>query len=239
MKVLKLASVALLAANAAYAADVSNYSNPAASATGANWAGFYMYGLAGYERATSHNVHLNQSSFGAPGGTFDHKGSDFIYGGAAGYNWQLDNGVVFGAELGIRSGTDIDDGDAYAQYNNFTSSSLKYLGTFKARLGMDAGQWMPYVTAGVAHGKLSSRQLIASTPPQAWEGTKSDTGFVVGAGADFKVTEQVFFGVEYNYTDLGKTTFSAPDPDQALSDITNIQGHYKSHSVFAKIGYRF
>jgi len=239
MKVAILASAAFIFANAAYAADIYSYSDAAPSTSVNSWTGFYLYGLAGYERASSHNVHLNQSSFGGPGGTFDHKGDGFIYGAAAGYNMQFDNGFVLGAEVGIRSARDIDDGNAYAQYNNFTDTSLKYLGTAKARLGMNAGQWMPYITAGVAHGKLSSRQLIASTPSQAWEGKKSETGYVLGGGADFKVNDQVFVGVEYNYTDLGKTTFSAPDPDQALFDTTNIQGHYKSHSVFGKIGYRF
>lgn len=205
------------------------------AAQSSGWAGGFIYGLAGYERAKSHNEHLNKNSFGGPGGTYDHKGNGGIFGAAAGYNWQINN-IVLGAEIGIRSGIKIDDDNEYVIYRNTTKSSLEYLGTLKARLGYDAGGWMPYVTGGLAYGELKSNQTIHDGGPQTWDGKKSSAGYVVGAGVDVKITEQVFAGVEYNYTDLGKVTFSGHDSGNRY---TEIGGHYKSHAVFAKIGLRF
>lgn len=235
-----LAAVAMICSfSPAVAADaVSQEAVPDAPAQITNWSGAYIAGIAGYESAKGHNEHLNVNTFGGPGGTYDHKGDGGIYGAAIGYNWEFNNGVVVGAELGIRSGTKLDDGGAFAIYNNTTETSLQYLGTAKARLGYDAGRWMPYVTAGVATGKMTSTQIYSPPALTAtkWKSSKQATGYVVGAGVDYRVSKHVVIGVEYNYTDLGKVKFGGLDSD---GTDTQISGHYKAHSVFARLAYQF
>lgn len=242
MKLIAATAAILLTTASAYAADaiVYNEPTPVEVAQTSNWAGMYIYGLAGYENARTTNEHTVSGNFNAAGNHDDHKGKGGIYGAAAGYNWQFDNNVVIGAELGIRSGTKLDDDGYNLKYGNdyHQETSLKYLGTLKARLGYDAGGWMPYLTAGLAFGKIDADFNFQNTPTQRaiFEDSATKAGFVVGAGADVKVTENVFVGIEYNYTDLAKAKFSHLD---STGNPAGIDVKYKSHAVFAKVGYKF
>jgi outer membrane immunogenic protein len=183
------AALGLIALGAipAYAADVVSEEPPApapiAELPVASWAGPYVgldigYGFAGRTKE--------------PGNTVDTDG--VVGGGFAGYNWQTDN-FVFGAEGDIGyNGMTGDDGG--------TESKSGMEGSLRARLGYAVTpEILLYGTAGGAARNLKIE-----------EGGDSDShtmfGWTAGAGADIKITDNVFGRVEYRYTDYGSEDFT-------------------------------
>jgi outer membrane immunogenic protein len=183
------AALGLIALGAipAYAADVVSEEPPApapiAELPVASWAGPYVgldigYGFAGRTKE--------------PGNTVDTDG--VVGGGVAGYNWQTDN-FVFGAEGDIGyNGMTGDDGG--------TESKSGMEGSLRARLGYAVTpEILLYGTAGGAARNLKIE-----------EGGDSDShtmfGWTAGAGADIKITDNVFGRVEYRYTDYGSEDFT-------------------------------
>lgn len=206
-----------------------------------DWSGLYIAGVAGYESTDATLEHQNVNNFGGPGGEYWHDGDGFVGGVEAGYDHQFaGTNIVLGAALGIRSGTSIDDGGEWEVYHNRTESEIEYVAVAKARLGYAiTDRFLPYVTAGWAGGNVKTSQDYS--PPDAkasttWEDDRFASGYVVGAGVDVKVTESIFVGLEYNYTDLGKVSFSGADN---TSTETKIDADLDSHSLLARVGFRF
>jgi outer membrane immunogenic protein len=101
--------------------------------------------------------------------------SDFGGGLLIGYNLQAGN-HVFGLEA------DID-----------LSTGFDYLSTVRARYGVASGNWLFYGTAGVVmadSGTLSEEGVTFKYKP---------FGFVVGAGAETKISSHLVSGVEVLY----------------------------------------
>lgn len=153
-----------------------------------DWSGLYAGASIGYGKATGDNNGTNV--FGS-----DPKG--MLYGAHVGYNYDFGS-LVLGGELEYQA-TDLKD-DA-------TDVSIDGIARAKVRAGFDAGNYMPYLTAGAAQGYLNDG------------GNKvDDTGYFFGAGLDYKVGENVVVGAEIlkhtfnNFnesgTDLDATTAS-------------------------------
>lgn len=92
------------------------------------------------------------------------------YGLFGGYNYDMGN-MIAGVELSYDR-LEIKDVDTDK------SNVLRLMGRF----GYDAGQVFPYVTAGFAKADL---------------GDRSDSGYAVGVGADFRVTDNFVVGAQY------------------------------------------
>lgn len=147
--------------------------------------------------------------------------SGVIGGAQVGYDLQLGS-VVIGAladiaasgidgKVEIRGGADLPGlaGTAHAHIG----SKLEYLGTVRARAGMPMGSFMPYVTGGLAYGRLKSSAVLdysgssgmgSGSDSFSFEDKTSHTGWTAGAGAEYAVTSNVYFGVEYLHAELGK-----------------------------------
>lgn len=241
MKTIIIAGVACIVAGIACAADAIIEDAPVPVVfvdDTTNWTGAYIAGVAGYESADATLEHQNINNFGGPGGEYWHDGDGFVGGVEAGYDYQFANNIVLGAAVGIRSGTDIDDGGEWAIYYNGTDSEIEYVLVAKARLGYAVGDFLPYITGGWAGGNVKTSQDYSppNQPSTTWQDEQFASGYVVGAGLDYRVTEHIFVGVEYNYTDLGEVSFSAAD---STGRPTEIDADLDSHSVLAKIGVRF
>jgi outer membrane immunogenic protein len=199
-----------------------------------NWSGFYIVGLGGYDWVDGDLEHANTNYFGGPGGTYAQDGNDWVFGAAIGYDHQMANGFVIGAEFALRSGADLDDGGEFAAFNNFTSSRIDVLGTASARLGYAVGDILPFVKAGYAGASVETVQNVPGQ--RSFSDTEYANGFVLGAGVDVKATDVVTIGFEYNYVDLGTVNFSGPD---SAGVPTEIDGDFRSHSLMARVGLRF
>ena len=75
---------------------------------------------------------------------------------------------------------------------------------FKARLGYAWDRWLPYVTGGYATGQVTSRfqdfNFNGGIPVVSDK--QRHGGWVLGAGVDYAITNNVIIGVEYLHIDL-------------------------------------
>jgi len=126
-----------------------------------------------------------------------------ILGGTLGYNWQQ-GPWVFGAE-GDYSWADISGSSntcgASSGIPHPCGTKLESLGTLRGRIGyaMGAtGNWLPYVTGGLAVGELNAWDSLLPA-----SGSDFRTGWTVGGGVEVGITQNWRFKVEYLYVDLG------------------------------------
>ena len=141
-----------------------------ASNNATDWSGFYVGGLASFDRG-EFDYFLPRGDF-----SFDLEGA--LYGGFAGYNVQRDN-FVYGGEIAYSVGS----------VEVVTSPGYEYTSILdaKARAGLATGRALIYLTAGGSFGPWTNGS----------EGDFSASGFTYGAGIDYQVTDRVFVGAEY------------------------------------------
>lgn len=184
-----------------------------------NWSGFYIGGHGGYgwgkTRDTNNPAAVGKDLSGGLGGV------------QVGYNWQLSNNVVFGLEGDVSFGSVkekwIDD-NPFSGY--WTEDKVDVSGTVRARLGYAFDRFLPYVTGGLAivntKHELGCSAAFAVAPGscnggprQQFTVSKSDTstGYVIGAGMEFAVTNNWTVRAEYLYTDIGTNDVTLLDPN--------------------------
>ena len=143
------------------------------------WSGFYIGANAGAAFNNNDNRHVFEDRNGDIFIIDNSDDSVFVGGGHVGYNWQREGGWVFGIEGDIQ-GVD--------------SDIVDYLATIRGRLGWAFGPSLLYATGGVAFAGLNNDVFDDDTA----------TGYVVGAGLDYKLRENWSVGVEglyYNFED--------------------------------------
>lgn len=186
-------TVLALTAGSAFAADLPNRKNApqpyVAAAPAYNWTGGYAGVNAGYGFG---------SFSGGAGGQFKDP-SNFVGGVQAGYNQQLPNKFVVGAEA------DFDysalEGKASSTGTAGNKARLDTLATVRGRVGYAFDRVMPYVTAGYAGGN-EKVTIPGSNNSSGWR-----NGYAVGAGVDYAITNNVSARVEGLYVALeNKTT---------------------------------
>jgi outer membrane immunogenic protein len=108
----------------------------------------------------------------------DDNDTAFVGGFQLGYNWQLHSPWV----VGIEGDVDFSDG-------------IDYLATIRGRLGYSFDKALLYGTGGAAFIGFND---------DSFNDNDSQTGYVVGGGLDYKLTQNVSVGVEglyYNFDD--------------------------------------
>lgn len=147
---------------------------PAAAPTYSNWTGFYVGGTAGWMMGDSDNlltVPVTTSSFDGA-----------LYGGFAGYTYELGSGLVLGGELAGSTGT-----------MSFAAPPDLGVTLFdaKVRLGYAMGDALVYATGGYTFADYDNGDQGA--------------GWNLGAGVEYMVTDSIFIGGEYLYRDITDT----------------------------------
>lgn len=154
-------------------------------APAANWEGGYA-GIAGaydFGKVSSNQPanqrHINDGYRGSLFGGFNMQNGQFVYGGEADAGYGNLKGN--NASNAMKSGID---------------------GSLRARAGVAVSKdVLLYGTAGVAAADMKVTE-------GGVKDSKAVVGWTAGAGADVKVTEQVFARGEYRYTDYGTQTFN-------------------------------
>jgi outer membrane immunogenic protein len=142
---------------------------------------------------------------GHAGAAFDDSGDDdqFVGGIHLGHNWQS-NAWVYGLEADGTFGDDID-----------------YLASVRGRLGVAFNRMFVYGTGGVAFTEAERDFVSFAGVP--FSGSDSETGWVVGGGAEYKLTSNLNLGVEALHY-----SFDADDPVNAFTsddlDFTVVRG---------------
>jgi outer membrane immunogenic protein len=202
------------------------------SANDVNWTGGYIGGQVGVGRALTEfhaptwppdGGHVNASLDGFFGG---------IYGG---YNFELENGVVVGADIDFAlsaiagSTRDLTSNGGVAIRDHLLEGQLTRSGAARVRVGYDAGQWLPYIAGGVAVGQYD---LYVGHPGNHTDADADLTfvGWTIGAGVEYAVSANVSLRTEYRYTNFGRQT--GYDAFGSTSDLS-------SHDVRFGLSYKF
>ena len=247
MKRVLLASVGILAIAAVSSASAADLPRgpmvakaPAYVSQVYNWTGFYVGAHLGWARVdASETVVAAPAGFGT--GTVTGRDDGFIYGGQAGFNYQVGQ-FVFGIE-GDLSGADIGSRGttvAVVGPTTFTvtgTNSIDWMATLAARFGVAFGNALIYGKAGFAWMDWSASAIGTSTTGGVVTtvGTVTsggtETGYVLGLGLEYGFTPNWSAKIEYNYLDFGseRTTAGGFTVDSDLS----------THLVKAGINYRF
>ncbi|MCA0399573.1 MAG: porin family protein [Proteobacteria bacterium] len=215
-KFAKAAIFGLLATGAAQAADLGTR-KPAAPVVpmmaAYNWTGFYVGVQGGYGWGS--NKHSNGA---VTSGTINNKGG--LVGATIGYNYQLSNGLVLGAEAdyawsSLKGSTDLNCVAPGCR------TDIRSFGTVRGRLGYAIDRFMPYITGGLAMGDVKGSAGAVT-------GSSFRAGWTIGAGAEAAITRNITVKGEYLYYDLGKYTYGA-----------GINTTTKGHIVRAGLNYKF
>ena len=196
-----------------------------------DWSGTYIGVHAGYAWADVEGDYLNLDY-----DSLDVEG--LLAGGQIGYQEQFDSGLVLGLELDV-SAVWADDsatsnlaviGAAAATPYNI-DAELDWLASARVRAGLSQGDWMPYLTAGVA---LAGYEASASTTVAAASVEETVFGGVVGGGVEVMLDRNWIAGVEGLYyffdeeTDL--SAVGSPGDSVSFGDVGVVR---------ARLSYKF
>ena len=146
--------------------------------------------------------------------------NEVLFGGQLGYNMQLGN-MVFGME-GDASMNGMSNSSR--RRGAGTSADMRYVSTLKARAGVAFDRVLVYGTGGLAYGNLKATDGLLSK-------TKGKLGYVVGAGAEYGITDNLSAKLEYNYVSLGRQNFQFGNSRSRIG--------VTEHLVKAGLNYRF
>ena len=237
-------ALALTAASSAQAADVVMNQEPApvVAAPAFSWTGFYAGGqIGGSWSDTDQKIkgRSNVQNFAGFGKSFSPDPSGFIGGLYAGYNYDLGNNIVIGADTDWVWG-DMDESDSATylkgqegEYKVNGKIKEKWAGSTRARIGYAMDRWMPYFAGGVAYAKIDSDAKFSDADGvySKASGNKTLTGYTLGAGVDYAMTDHIILRAEYRYTDFG-------DQDYGNKDFKyNVD--YKTNDVRVGVAYKF
>ena len=202
----------------AAADDVSPLSPSPIAATITNWSGFYLGGHLGGGFGTS-GVGVRKAGpvegpdpslltaflVGLFGGTDT---SGLLGGGQLGYNYQLDNNIVIGAEADIsgaafsgRGGTVTALAVPPIAPGGHVSGRTDFITDVTGRLGYVNDQWLWYAKGGGAWSHNSYDVVTSTGVDWHWSGVHS--GWTVGGGIEWLFRPGWSAKAEYQYYDFG------------------------------------
>lgn len=157
------------------------------------WDGTYFGGQLDYRMG---KVKFSQGSNHGTG-----KGNGFMGGLYGGYNMDIGNNFILGAEADVSSVISSKKKDNAGKADSFATTGLGLNGAVRARLGYSADRFMPYIAGGLAIGEIKNK---LQTKNESFSNSKVKKGWTVGAGVDYAATDNVILRAEYRYTDFGK-----------------------------------
>lgn len=173
----------------------------------------------------------------------------------AGLMWRA-GAMAFGAEADLVA-MNARKARAYLGVGSVASvyrAKLTSLAMARARLGYVMGQTLIYATAGLARGRVRHADSIfsaatigpslgATMGSDPWfDGARSriKTGWSVGAGVEYALSEAVSVKAEYLYYNLGETRISVdPNPLAATVIPVGYAVRFKVDGQLARIGFNY
>lgn len=152
----------------------------------------------------------------------------------AGYNWQVYNDLLLGVEgeYNLASADDsITMNEGWGSWGENVEQNWD--ASLRLRAGMDMGDYMPYVTAGIAWAGVETHGWTSFSGSDDHDATL--TGFTVGAGVERKINENLSARIQYRYSDYGDETWTL-DPS---NDYDTGKVEYNAHMLTVGVIYRF
>jgi outer membrane immunogenic protein len=158
----------------------------------------------------------NSKSGGFIGGLnfgYDHRIGNYVIGG------EISGSLPGGTANGYAATDDITPGLARPNQPLTSSTKLQTLFTIKPKIGFVIdNKTMIYGMAGLAMGSIK-RTVTDVNPTLDYQSywlntgdsasnTKNQFGYILGAGAERMITEQLSIKLEFNYVDLGNPSFT-------------------------------
>lgn len=129
---------------------------------------------------------------------------------------------------------------------------LEWTGSLRARAGvLPTEKLLLYVTGGLAYGDFQDSYATSNTANTfTFRGAEDNAwGYVIGGGGELMITSNVSLGVEYLYTDLGDSDFTARAgppitnvfsfDNPAGTDMRRTDDSLETHAIRATLNYRF
>lgn len=244
-----------LVAFAAQAADVvvNQEPTPVVTTSVFSWTGFYVGGQIGdswgdgsFARDVQAVKNLQPAKYGDSKISELKKKSindgNFIGGVYVGYNYQFHNNVVAGVDADFtwldntaKSNKNIPFGKSRIDgYHNKIEQD--WMTAVRARLGYAYNRFLPYVAGGIAFTDVEYKHryfgdVTDISFDERSSASKTLTGYTLGAGLDYAMTDHIILRVEYRYIDFG-------DKDFVLDgEKRNVET--KSNDVRVGIAYKF
>ncbi len=173
------------------------------------WTGFYIGGQAGYVWG-SDKIREVTTATGLPTGINRNLSPSGVAGGLhAGYNYQI-NQLVLGVEGDIEA-TSVKR--RVVGYPVVATASVntkeQWQGSLRARVGYAFDRAMIYGTGGVAFADWK-HTYTDNAVPFARTFSNTRTGWTLGAGLEYAITNNWTARAEYRYTDFGRSTNVLP-----------------------------
>lgn len=185
----------------------------AAQDTTYDWSGAYVGVQAGHGWGDSLGGGFTKATGAADAiGNVDPDG--FLGGLYAGYSRQFANNATLGVEGDIsftnfKGSVDPLHNPAGAPFPpNSATSKMDWNGSVRIRAGYAIDRFLPYITGGVAFGRYEFTPEYTATGPLP--GSKTQTGWTIGAGLEHALTDHLTTRIEYRYTDFGRATYEIP-----------------------------
>jgi outer membrane immunogenic protein len=235
-----LASVGAIAfAGSAFAADLPYRGPPPVYLPPPpifTWSGLYVGGQIGYAWG---NDPINVAIVGIPVASFNDNPKGVIGGAHLGYNLQIAQWVA-GLE-GTVDGTSVTgrtSAPVVALGSGVTGSTRSIVqGSIRARLGVAFDRVLIYGTGGAAFAGFQNNYSVGFPSFLAEQDSKTRTGWTVGGGLEYAVTNNWSIRAEYRYSDFGRS------PDFPFSSITlgtlSATHHLTENQVQAGFSYKF
>jgi outer membrane immunogenic protein len=204
---MKLSGV-LLGAVAAFAT-----AGAAQAAEPFTWTGFYIGANAGYI----------WGDVDEPEGFAEIDPEGFFVGGQGGYDYQFDNNIVVGA-FGMAPVLFADEDETVGAIE--FQAELDWAFSIGARVGYAFGSILPYAIVGYVLGEGTG---TASGPGVDLDLSETHDGYVVGLGADYRVSESFDLGLLWAYTDLSaeRYDFTTPRDIGFEANVVSIKANFR------------
>lgn len=207
-------------------------SAPTAADYAFSWTGPYVGVSAGYGFGSS-----DWENGGVPAINTDFNLDGFFAGGYVGYNYQLSNNVVLGAEADLFFGGMDGSGDCVGgDVPDFRcAADLNFFGTLRARVGYSLDRVLLYGTGGLAIADFDYDRTAAGGPLLEFGGSETEVGFAIGAGIEYAATDNIIVRGEYQYLNFGSSDVSLSNGvGTSSASIDN-----DMHQVRVGIAYKF
>lgn len=192
---------ALIGTLAATASASDLYQGPAYHDAGPyNWSGLYFGGVVGYNWNEDRTTEYLTATGAARNVYFDYDADGISGGLKLGVNFQT-HAFVYGIEADIE-GTNI-DGGFIDRIENLGKGVDTYAwqGSVRGRLGVAFDRVLVYGTGGFSYAKIKNTYtLVPFSISEPIEDVR--TGWNIGAGVDYALTDNLILGLEYRHTEF-------------------------------------
>jgi outer membrane immunogenic protein len=240
-KLIAAAAFIALGPTSALAADLAARYTPATVVDAMyNWSGFYIgiNGGGGWAQNDHSDLTLGGGFWtdGAFGGRQRVNADGALFGGQAGYNWQMSS-WVFGLELaGDATNIRRTDVSIFFPATDLLTSKVDGIFTVTGRIGYAFNNWLPYIKGGYAGAQLRTTNFDLfgdSLDHSDWR-----SGYTIGAGLEYGITPNWTIGVEYAYMDFGNRSWNGATVGPGAGP-ESFNDNLRISTVTGRLNYRF